>query len=444
MYLGIETTINKHWSDKISYDVRMANKYKALKGVAPGRALFGYCYNKEKKQHEIDPAVEKDLRYIFDSFDTGDYSLKQFVRFINKAGITNRTGKKWTKGNMYSLLTKCFYAVEFLYQGEAYKGNHQPYFSKHRFEERMKRLESSYVGRTENEPTFLLAKYLKCSCGLMMTGDLKKGTYIYYKHTCPNSPRQVYIPEKKIFEMLDSAVREMRYSPDFADRVKTVAKEILEQRAENNKKGKKDIAKSILHIDEKKDKLIDLFMGGEIDRDSVKRKMDEYDREAGLLLERQKLLNSDYSKIILEVMDLVDELRDNPIKFLAESYNKKTKLLGIMADGVIIDNDVAQILWKEPYKFLLKNEILEFKSKYEKAKKKALYEGSQNANLLPRTDSRLPAQDCFAVLCLKYFIASLEIFLRHFSPDRKSKKNPGFLPGFFSLPRTDSNCRPSG
>jgi len=56
--------------------------------------------------------------------------------------------------------------------------------------------------------------------------------------------------------------------------------------------------------------------------------MDEYDREVDLLQERRNLLNSDYNKIILEVMDLVDELRDNPIKFLAESYKKRPNFLG--------------------------------------------------------------------------------------------------------------------
>ena len=388
MYLGIETTINKHWSDKISYDVKQANRYKALNGIAPCRAPFGYIYNKDLKRHEIDPQQEKAVRYIFDGFDTGNFSIEQFARHLNNKGIYTKTGKKWSKGNLYSLLTRVFYTGAFIYHGEEYTGTHEPYFSKHRYNERMRRLDSSFVGRGEKKPKYLLSKFLKCgTCDFMLTGDLKKGQFLYYKHKCTSQLKQTYIPEKKIFEMLDSAVRDMRYSTDFAERLKSLATEILEERSRSNKSRQKELSKRLDEIQDKKDQVLELLLKQDIDLQTLKRKMNALDDEMATLRDRRKLLDTDYSEIIYQVGQLINELRDRPVAFLNGSYEEKTEILGIMAEGVIIQEDTAQLQWKEPYRFLLKNDILEWKRQFEKGKKNAGSNKLEPAKLLPSKDS---------------------------------------------------------
>ena len=64
--LGIELAVAKHWSDKISQDVRQANKYKVKKGLAPQTlAPYGYFYDKKNRRHLKDPACEKNIQFIF-------------------------------------------------------------------------------------------------------------------------------------------------------------------------------------------------------------------------------------------------------------------------------------------------------------------------------------------------------------------------------------------
>ncbi len=316
--------------------------------------------------------------------------FSQFINHLHDKGIITKSGKKWTKGNLHGLLTKIFYTGCFTYHGETFPGTHEPYISRHRYELRLRKLESGFNGNIQDTHTFLLTKFLKCgSCGRILTGDKKKELYTYYKHECTKADHQTYLPESKVFEMLDVAVREMRYSPDFAENVKALAKKTLNERAASNKKRKAGIQEVLENIETRRDRVIDLWADSSIDSHVVKRKLSALAAEQSILSDRLKLTYRDYDQIIYEMCDLIDELRDNPITFLSASYEEKGKLLQLMAEGAVIHGETAQILWKEPYSFLLTNDILKTKRLYEAE----LGKKNRLSGLSPNSLSKLPEID---------------------------------------------------
>ena len=58
-----------------------------------------------------------------------------------------------------------------------------------------------------------------------------------------------------------------------------------------------------------------------------------------------------------------------PIIYLNAPKEGKTEILREMAEGVTLKADSAIIHWKEPFKYLLKNELLEYKMQLENNKK---------------------------------------------------------------------------
>lgn len=184
--LGIQALLGKFWSDKISNDIRKGNLFKAQNGVAPGRSPYGYSYDLEKKIHFINREVEQDLRFIFDEFDKGKYSILDFAELLNTKGIKTGTGRKWTKGNLHTLLINPFYHGAFSYKDKIWQGTHEPYYSKQRYEARMKTFGIKFLGQKKRDCEFAFAKFLKCSCcGKILIGEIKKGKDIYYSTRLP-------------------------------------------------------------------------------------------------------------------------------------------------------------------------------------------------------------------------------------------------------------------
>lgn len=120
--IGIQLAVAKHLSDKISQDVREHNQYKSRQGIAPGPSPIGYKYDRKAKHHVIDPDREQEIRYIFDEFDSGRYTLDELVLHLNERGLRTHRNEAWRKSNLHHLLTNPFYCGEFRHRGVVWCG----------------------------------------------------------------------------------------------------------------------------------------------------------------------------------------------------------------------------------------------------------------------------------------------------------------------------------
>ncbi|MCB1318405.1 MAG: recombinase family protein, partial [Leptospiraceae bacterium] len=114
----VQGVIGKHETDNLGWCISEGDQKKLSWRIKPGCAAWGYLYDRHKKIYEIDPRYEKTLRYIFDTFDSGMYTLPEFRVHLNEKGIRNQSGEQWRKGNLYKLLTQRYeYHGEFVWRG---------------------------------------------------------------------------------------------------------------------------------------------------------------------------------------------------------------------------------------------------------------------------------------------------------------------------------------
>lgn len=265
--IGIQLAVAKHLSDKLRQDIKEVNLFKARKGVAPGHSPFGYKYDRKEKLHRIDPEREAQARYIFDEFDTGLYSLDEFAAHLNEKGILSSTGKFWKKNMLHQMLTNPFFHGEFIFRGQVWPGTHPPYHSKNRYESRVERLGNGFVGRKSRGFDFALARLLRCRCGLTMTGQQKKGQYIYYTHRCKETGEFVYHREAEILESLDRALSRSRLAPAYAEHLKLLVKAVAEEQKQSGREDMEALNRKELELVEKKSRLYDLFAESKMDVD---------------------------------------------------------------------------------------------------------------------------------------------------------------------------------
>lgn len=353
--------IAKRHSDKLSHDVKAVYKYKAEKGIPPHKPPIGYIYDKELKQVKIDKRYENTIRFIFDEFDSGPYSIQEFADQLNDKGYKTSNGRRWSKGNLHALLTDTFYHGEFVFRGDICPGKYETYYNKSRWQSRMNRLGIRNVGKRKHNRNYIFSGMIRCDdCGCVLTGDTKKEKYIYYGHKCQDR-KSVYYQESRVIEYFDSEISDLVFSEEYASFLKDMFSESVEIKSKSQSGDLLSITRKISASEIKQGKLLDLYFEGALPKEALQRKMDECQKEIDILEKQRKSLRVDKNQFIFNVINLIDQLRAFPAIYADSGFEDKGRLIKNMVKSVKISGTGMDIEWQQPFNFLLKHKLLRLK-----------------------------------------------------------------------------------
>ena len=363
----LKGVLAKGETDRLGQRVRRALDFQVKEGIKPGGAIFGYRYNRKKTKHEFDPETRPVLKYLFDTFDKNDLTCEQMADLMNARGYTTGTHQKpWSRKSVHKTLTNPTYHGQFYFKGELHIANpeyHDTYYSRTRFEKRMKRLKERRNGQMQNRLGDPLKMFLRCSdCGRTLTPDEKRKpsgkVYRYYMHQCRTKDNKyVIIPQEKMFHQIDEMVWQARFAEGYASRMKKLFEGQLTRRRRDQDKSLKLLRDKLDWLRKKDGRLLDLYSDGEFERDTLKAKRAEITEQIFVLHEKEKaLLTVKNEKVSGKIIAAIDELRDTPCLYLkARSWEKKATLLKKMLLGVRWSEGQAQPVWREPYAFLMED-----------------------------------------------------------------------------------------
>lgn len=373
--LDVEVAAARQLSEKLSHDIKAVHRFKAEQGIAPGRPL-GYKFDKTKRCYIIDQNTEKIIWYIFDEFDSGNYSLRKFVEHLNDQGIKSPTGNKWRLSSLHALLTSPMFHGEFLYHGKVYKGTHPAYYEKPRWESRIKRLQDGFAGIKKREEEFRFAKFLKCGgCGHVLTGEKKKDKHYYYSHQCDYENRRVYRLQSDIEAMVDAEIKRVCFTDDFAEWIKDLFRDTVAEKKRDKSTELLRITRAITEIEKKKDRILEVFAEGSTFIDDLRRKVEEYNSQIKHWEQERHRLNADHDKVVMRVADIVDQIRKLPKIYSEANSLDKVRILRAFARGIAVYQNSAAILWQEPFSFIMRKDLLQ------------LDHVRKRPSMLPRLDS---------------------------------------------------------
>jgi len=358
--LGIEIAVAKQLSDKLSHDMREVHRHKVRHGIMPGRSL-GYTYDRDTKRHMIDPETEEMLRYLFDTFDNEKISVAEMTDRMNQRGYCTSTGRPWHKSITHRLLSSPVYCGMFEYRGEIFEGVHQAFYPAERYYSRRCRLDMKYTGTRKRNYEFLLAGLLQCQ-GKTLTGEVKKNKYIYYT----NRFNGASFRQEDIFRWIDADIESIQFSPNFAEYIKELFRESVQEQEQGNRHVIGAVNRQISKIRVRIDRLLDLYVDGDVDRESLTRKVDLYRREISRLQENRKRAELDKAKFILKSADIVDQIQKFPALWQNSTPEEKAELLPIMATHVTIENERASVAWRKPFSIILIPELIDHAQKVRK------------------------------------------------------------------------------
>jgi site-specific DNA recombinase len=203
---NIELATATYYSDNLSEEVIKGMTEKAAQGFYPGRAPFGYRNNRETRNIEPSSETSQVVKRAYELYATGRYSLRTLGKQLRE-----EFGKAPVRSNLHYILTNTHYVGVFEWRGVPYRGNYETFISQELFD----RVQSVFTGF--NRPKYgnveiAFRGRMTCKhCGCAMTGERKKGKYVYYHCTgyhgrCPTP----WFNETEISSKLGAVLEDIR------------------------------------------------------------------------------------------------------------------------------------------------------------------------------------------------------------------------------------------
>jgi site-specific DNA recombinase len=183
-------------SRNLATEVIKGSVQKAKSGGTPGKAPLGYLNVRqivnglEGRTVELDPDRAHLMRWAFQTYATGDWTIRTLLAELTEKGLTTVPGPKTpsrslTVSHLHRLLRHPYYIGVVRYRGVLYEGKHEPLVDHDTWQRVQELLTAKYLTgeRHRDHPHYLKGSIFCGECGSRLIVTHAKGrggTYPYF------------------------------------------------------------------------------------------------------------------------------------------------------------------------------------------------------------------------------------------------------------------------
>jgi len=365
-HFGINLGLAKYYSDAISDNVGRAYENKIKRGEWIGKAPIGYINTVDEngdKNIKPDPARAHFITKIFETYATGNYSIRQIGDKMRELGLkgTSKKQKPISNGMIYNALKNPFYYGIMRIKTGHLKGLHphkyQPLISKALFD-KCQDVMAGYHKKPfkyASKP-FILRGMIKCAeCGSTITPEEHKG-HIYYH--CTNYKKMhdkvPFIREEELMKPIYDVLRNIKLSDD---KIKMITEELRKSNEAKNEFHRKSL--NVLRreydlIENRISRMFDLRLDDpSITKDMFNKKLKEYkERQAEINEEIQRYTDADENYYITAntVLKLAQKAYEI---FQSSEISEKRQLLNFLLQNLQLKGKKLMFTLKTPFDTVL-------------------------------------------------------------------------------------------
>lgn len=245
---GIMSSIAEFYSRNLANEVVKGMEQKAKTGGTPGKAPLGYKNvrilngeGREVRTIVLDNERAPHIRWAFEQYATGDWTLKPLAAELAKRGLkTRKTPKSPERTLSYNALARLlatpYYKGEVTYRGVRYAGRHEPLVDEATWQRVQDVLSANSAGEKRREhPHYLKSSVVcgHCLSRLIITNSKNRhGTvYSYFvciaRHQKRNDCTQRAVLVSKVEELVEEAYESEQLDPKYRDTMEAAIREDL-------------------------------------------------------------------------------------------------------------------------------------------------------------------------------------------------------------------------
>lgn len=316
----IYVVLARQYSNNLSEETKKGLVEKAQEGWFPGSAKRGYITVGERghKVWEIDRSEHSEAWFItkaFEMYSSGNHTIGTIRDALFEQGWTTSTGKKIAKGIIHIVLQDPFYCGKFIWNGQEYRGKHEPLIEEERFEIVQKKLKRLLKNGKTRKHSFLYAGLFRCAgCESGVSAELQKG-HVYYRCTRYKPCAQKKATrEEAITTQIASALDALKIPwPEVVETLRWILKECHEAEKAYHESVMKELTDQLRRIKARIDVLYDDRADGNVTKEFSDEKLAQYEKQQNGVIKkiaRHKERSILYAKTASDIFHTSQQARE--------------------------------------------------------------------------------------------------------------------------------------
>ncbi len=352
---GIKVLMAKNYVENLSEEIRKGMTKKAQEGAFPSAAPIGYR-NTEDKSVGIVPDSETGplVRELFEKAANGRYSASELTRQARALGLRSKKGHVLAKNTVCtSILRNPVYSGVFRWGRKLYEGRHEVLISKATFDRVQKVLDGRRNSPKGRVHEFTFAGLIRCGrCGGLLSGDLKKGRYVYYSCAGTKGCRRFY-PEK----LFEGETLHLLAAIQIDQSVSEWILQELETMEDNHSLDEKQIKRLVARrkeLQELRTRGYEEKLLGKIDEAFWTERSAAWQREIAEIEEQLGAAEKAPSKaeLLAAARRPLELLQAAPDLYVSQEPREKARLLKTMVSNFTVDNGSVAVSMRSPFDVL--------------------------------------------------------------------------------------------
>ena len=354
--LSIAFGQSKYYVDNLSENTKRGLRQKVRNGEYPCLAPVGYLNDVRLKTIVVDKKKSVIIRKAFELYAKNESRLDDIAEFLAQNAITYRNGVKYKRDRISFILSNPFYVGFFKFKGEIYEGKHQPVISKKIFDRVQEVLKER--GRPHHQPENnpkVFCGLLKCSCGMGITAEVKKG-HTYYR--CTRKSKMVkctepYIREELLDKQLSDLIQKFSLKKNWAESLLSMLEKDKNDSAHNSFAFVQESKDKIENIKIKLQRLLDSYLEQDIEREIYLEKKNIFMSEKKSLEEKTTNLEQKRTGWVEPMEKWIKEAGNLPqIARESNLFAKKVAAKEIFGSNLILAAREARAIPQKQWRFL--------------------------------------------------------------------------------------------
>src|SRR3989344_1512534 len=357
--------MNAFQSEITGRKVKKSLEKKCQEGWWPGWAPLGYINinkgsdDKPIRIVEIDPERGPLITEFFRLYSTGNYSIDALVDILFNMGLRSRQGKRVYRSILYNVLKNVFYIGMLKFNGQIYKGNHQPLTTPEIFEncQKTSQLHNKNACR-RRKYRWLLNGFVYCgSCNTRLYTSWNHKKKKGYYHGSVRNGCNHYIGLDELEEKVANQLKKIQFSESFSQRVIDKAKELVKRSREARDEEIQALRNKVKALDVKRNTLEDNLLDQTIDKETFKRKHNELELQIQNLendiatIENQSGFDVD---VISDILSLTQNVYET---YKRANFEAKKHYLSIFFERLEVkDKEISKVAYAPLFNRLLEAE----------------------------------------------------------------------------------------
>ncbi len=350
---------SKYYSDNLVENINRGIRQKVRRGEWLTKAPFGYLNNPKTRNIEPHATESRIVVQVFKEYAKGTHTLGTISDFMADHGVLTSNGTPPAKASVARMLSNRAYLGLTHHKGEYYDGSFAPIVSPILFEAVQKMLAKKAKPRVQKVPNhFPFAQFARCGeCGSMITAQYSTnrfGTvYTYYRCTkkkgvCGQPHTSAAALTAQIHALLQTVSLPLSEIEVMERQIDVWEKESISKRGSVAQNLKTKLAET----KEKLDKLVSIYLDGDIEREIYIQRKDLLLRQKSKLEESFKDLGQQRKNWVEPLRSFVLSLREGVELEKGENYFAWREFFQKIGSNPTLKDKSLSIHWGELYEFM--------------------------------------------------------------------------------------------